>query len=114
MHLKDFSLVSPDIQSSDVLKAIEIAIPAFAIEQAIANTKTEEERRLSLPAQLVVNLVITQVAGYRLMCACYHSIYAMPAAGYAYACNKVALARSANVPMPLLPAFKYLNDLAVI
>ncbi|MBW4477389.1 MAG: hypothetical protein KME54_11035 [Tolypothrix brevis GSE-NOS-MK-07-07A] len=36
-HLKDFSLVSPDIQSSDVLKAIEIAIPAFAIEQAIAN-----------------------------------------------------------------------------
>ena len=58
MHLKDFSLVYPDIQSSDVLKAIEIAIPAFAIEQAIANTKTEEERRRSLPAQLVVSLVI--------------------------------------------------------
>jgi hypothetical protein len=35
VHLKDFSLVSPDIQSSDVLKAIEIAIPAFAIEQAM-------------------------------------------------------------------------------
>ncbi|MEH2028277.1 MAG: hypothetical protein V7K67_01095 [Nostoc sp.] len=38
VHLKDFLLVSPDIQSSDVLKAIETAIPAFAIEQAIANT----------------------------------------------------------------------------
>jgi hypothetical protein len=58
VHLKDFLLVSPDIQSSDVLKAIETAIPAFAIEQAIANTKTEEERRRSLPAQLVVSLVI--------------------------------------------------------
>jgi hypothetical protein len=42
VHLKDFSLVSPDIQSSDVLKAIETAIPPFAIEQAIAYTKTEE------------------------------------------------------------------------
>ena len=58
MHLKDFSLGSPDIQSSDVLKAIETGIPVFAIEQAIANTKTEEERRRALPAQLVVSLVI--------------------------------------------------------
>jgi hypothetical protein len=37
VHLKDFSLVSPEIQSGDVLKAIEMAIPAFVIEQAIAN-----------------------------------------------------------------------------
>ncbi len=58
MHLKDFSWVYPNIQNVDVLKAIETAIPAFAIEQAIANTKTEEERRRSLPAQLVVSLVI--------------------------------------------------------
>jgi hypothetical protein len=40
VHLKDFSLVSPDIQSRDVLKAIETAIPPFVIEEAIANTKT--------------------------------------------------------------------------
>ena len=40
VHLKDFSLVSPEIQSGDVLKAIETAIPALVIEQAIANTKT--------------------------------------------------------------------------
>ncbi|MBH8555813.1 transposase domain-containing protein, partial [Nostocaceae cyanobacterium CENA357] len=35
-----------------------MAIPATAIEQAIANTKTEEERTRSLPAQLMVSLVI--------------------------------------------------------
>jgi hypothetical protein len=38
VHLKDFSLVSPDIQSEELLKAIETAIPVTAIEQAIANT----------------------------------------------------------------------------
>ncbi len=58
VHLKDFSLLCPVIQSADVFKAIEIAIPATAIEQAIANTQTEEERKRSLPAQLVVSLVI--------------------------------------------------------
>ena len=58
MHLKNFSLVCPDIQNNDVLKAISMAIPSVAIEQAIANTQTEEERKRSLPAQLVVSLVI--------------------------------------------------------
>lgn len=48
----------PDIQSDDLLKAIETAIPATAIEEAIANTQTQEERKRSLPAQLVVSLVI--------------------------------------------------------
>ncbi|MBD2415549.1 IS4 family transposase [Nostoc calcicola FACHB-3891] len=33
-------------------------MPAFVIEQAIANTQTQEERKRSLPAQLVVSLVI--------------------------------------------------------
>lgn len=50
--------MSPELQSGDVLKAIEMAIPAMAIEQAIANTQTGEERLRSLPAQLVVSLVI--------------------------------------------------------
>ena len=36
VHFKDFSLVSPEIQSGDVLKAIEMAIPATSIKQAIA------------------------------------------------------------------------------
>lgn len=46
------------IQSDDLLKAIETAIPATAIEQAIATTKANEERHRSLPAHLVVGLVI--------------------------------------------------------
>jgi hypothetical protein len=58
VHLKDFSLLSPNIQSGDLLKAIETAIPSTAIEQAIATTKACEERNRSLPAQLVVCLVI--------------------------------------------------------
>jgi len=58
VHFKDFSLLSPVIQSSDLLKAIETAIPPTAIEQAIAKTKASEERNRSLPAQLVVCLVI--------------------------------------------------------
>jgi len=58
VHLKDFSLVSPTIQKGDLLKAIETAIPKTAIKQAIANTGCYEERKRSLPAQLVVSLVI--------------------------------------------------------
>ncbi|MEH2010798.1 hypothetical protein [Nostoc sp.] len=37
VHLRDFSLMCPDIQNGDLLKAIEMAIPATAIEQAIAS-----------------------------------------------------------------------------
>ncbi|MCP6760849.1 MAG: transposase domain-containing protein [Fischerella sp. CENA71] len=53
VHLKDFSLLSPTIQNTDVFKAIKTAIPATAIEQVLANTKTNEERKRSLPAQFV-------------------------------------------------------------
>jgi hypothetical protein len=35
-----------------------MAIPATAIEQAITKTKVEEKRHRTLPAQLVVSLVI--------------------------------------------------------
>jgi len=58
VHLKEFSLVSPKIQSTEIFKAIETAIPATSIKQAIAKTKVEEERDRSLPAQLVVCLII--------------------------------------------------------
>lgn len=47
-----------DIQSSDVLKAIETAIPAETISEAIANSQAQEERKRSLPAELVISLVI--------------------------------------------------------
>ena len=65
VHFKDFSLLSPVIQSSDLLKAIETAIPPTAIEQAITKTKASEERNRSLPAQLVVCLVIAMSLGSR-------------------------------------------------
>jgi hypothetical protein len=42
--------------------------------------------------------IITQVAGYRLMRVCHPPIYAMPAAGYAYAYKKMAVARSVTAP----------------
>jgi len=58
VHLKEFSLVSPKIPSTEIFKAIEIAIPASAIEQAITKTNVEEKRYRTLPAQLVVCLVI--------------------------------------------------------
>ena len=58
MHLKEFSLVSPKIQGTEIFLAIETAIPIEAIEQAIAKTKVEEERYRSLPAQLVVCLIV--------------------------------------------------------
>ncbi|MEH2183124.1 hypothetical protein [Nostoc sp.] len=51
VHLKDFSLLSSTIQSSDLLKAIEIAIPATAIEKVMPTagyayviSKASEER----------------------------------------------------------------------
>ena len=50
--------MSPKIQSTEIFKAIETAIPATSIKQAIAKIKVEEERHRSLPAQLVVCLVI--------------------------------------------------------
>jgi hypothetical protein len=58
VHLKEFSLVSAKIQSTEIFKAIETAIPATSIEQAIAKAKVGEERHRSLPAQLVVCLII--------------------------------------------------------
>jgi hypothetical protein len=65
VHLKEFSLVSPKIQSTEIFKAIEVAIPATSIEQAMpaagyanAKTKVEEERHRSLPAHLVICLII--------------------------------------------------------
>ena len=39
MQLKEFSLISPVVESGTVLKALETAIPSDAIEEAIANAK---------------------------------------------------------------------------
>ena len=58
MQLKEFSLISPVIESGTVLKALETAIPTEAISQAIAQTHSNEERKRALPSHLVVCLVI--------------------------------------------------------
>ena len=58
MQLKEFSLVSLLIESGGVLKAIETAIPAAAIEQVLEQRDSKETRKRKLPSQLVVCMVI--------------------------------------------------------
>jgi len=58
MELKEFSLISPAIEPGTVLKALETAIPTEAIEKAIADTHSNEERKRALPSHLVICLVI--------------------------------------------------------
>ena len=58
MQLKEFSLISPVIESGSVLKAIETAIPSDAIEQAIAHSQAAEDRKRALPTHLMVCLLI--------------------------------------------------------
>ena len=43
MQLKEFSLISPAVESGSVLKALETAIPKKAIEQAIGETDSLED-----------------------------------------------------------------------
>lgn len=58
MQLKEFSLISPEIEPGTVLKAIETAIPSLSIEKAIAETQAIQERKRCLPSHLVVCLII--------------------------------------------------------
>lgn len=58
MQLKEFSLINPIIESSEVFKAIETAIPSEMIEQAIGETRSQQQRQRKLPSGLVISLVI--------------------------------------------------------
>ena len=58
MDLLNLSLMSKNIQINELLKAIETAIPATEIEKAISRNKANEERNRSLPAHLVVCLLV--------------------------------------------------------
>jgi Insertion element 4 transposase N-terminal/Transposase DDE domain len=58
MQLKEFSLILPVIESSDVFQAIETVISSEMIEQILGETSTGKERKRKLPSQLVVSLVI--------------------------------------------------------
>lgn len=56
--MNDNSHKSTKLNVTDVFKALEMAIPAKIIEEALIKTKTVEVRNRSLPAQLVVCLII--------------------------------------------------------
>jgi Insertion element 4 transposase N-terminal/Transposase DDE domain len=58
MQLKELSLFVPTIEPGTILKALETAIPASAIEQALKDTKAIEDRKRALPSHLVVCLII--------------------------------------------------------
>lgn len=58
MTYKKILLESPKLKSSEIFKAIEIAIPSTEIEVAILKTKSREKRHRALPSQLVVCLLV--------------------------------------------------------
>ncbi len=58
MQFKEFSLFAQGIESGEVLKAIETAIPPEIIEQVLEQTDSGETRKRKLPSHLVVALVI--------------------------------------------------------
>ncbi len=58
MQIKEFSFISPVLESALVFKAIETVIPPDVLAQTLGNTGSVEERKRKLPSQLVVCLVI--------------------------------------------------------
>jgi hypothetical protein len=58
VQYKKLLLESPKLKSSEIFKAIEIAIPSTEIEAAILKAKAKEKRHRGLPSQLVVCLII--------------------------------------------------------
>jgi len=58
MQLREFTLVSPQLDAGQVFKAIESAIPISEIDQAVTASAKDSQRQRKLPAQLVVCLVI--------------------------------------------------------
>lgn len=58
MQLREFTLISPSIETGQVFKAIESAIPTAVIDQVVAKNASRGQRQRKLPAHLVVCLVI--------------------------------------------------------
>ena len=58
MQLKEFSFISPILESAEVFKAIGTVIPPDVIVHTIGSTDSVEERKRKQPSQLVVCLVI--------------------------------------------------------
>lgn len=58
MQLREFTFISPSIETGQVFKAIESAIPTTVIDRVIAKSASRGQRQRKLPAHLVVCLVI--------------------------------------------------------
>lgn len=58
MQLRAFSLISPKIQPGEVLKAVETVVAPEVVNQAIQQSRSQEQRHRILPTHLVVALVI--------------------------------------------------------
>jgi hypothetical protein len=56
MQLKEFSLISPVIESGTVLKALETGIPSDDIEQAIARSAVPKGQSLTRKQVKIVNV----------------------------------------------------------
>ncbi len=58
MQLPKLTLVPPKIQSGDLFPALELVMDSKALEQAIAETQSQEKRKRILPTYVIVALVI--------------------------------------------------------
>ena len=58
MQLPKLTLVPPKIQSGDLFPALELVMDSKALEEAIANTDSQEKRKRILPTYVVIALVI--------------------------------------------------------
>lgn len=58
VQLKEFTWVRPSLGPGELLQAIESAIPVEAIETAIRQSNSQQQRERALPTPLVVALVI--------------------------------------------------------
>ncbi len=58
MQLPKLTLIPPKIQSGDLFPALELVMSDKALEEAIAETKSQEKRNRILPTYVIVALVI--------------------------------------------------------
>lgn len=58
MQLREFTFISPSIETGQVFKAIESAIHTAVIDQVVAKNASRGQRQRKLPAHVVVCLVI--------------------------------------------------------
>lgn len=58
MQLREFTLTTPNLETGQIFKALEKAIPSHLIQETIAQSERQTQRVRKLPAHLVVCLVI--------------------------------------------------------